>query len=127
MPQKRIHCPSHIVAASSFSNYTCTSHLLSVPVPDVLSLSQVAGQNTVVENVEKKIERTQSFCCTGHTRDRRELETGTTVSEIKDNGRSAQQCCGELGDVMEESWRHGGEGMVELCWERCRRYRESWD
>lgn len=54
MPQKRIHCPSHIAAASSFSNYTCTSQLLSVPVPDVLSLSQVAGQNTVVENVEKK-------------------------------------------------------------------------
>lgn len=53
MPQKRIHCPSHVAAASSFSDYTCTSQLLSVPVPDVLSLSQMAGQNTEVENVAK--------------------------------------------------------------------------
>lgn len=38
--------------------------------------------------------------CTGHGQ---EPGRRTTISEIKDTGRSAQQGCGEIGDVMEES------------------------
>lgn len=61
MPQKRIRCPSHVAAASSFNDYTCTSQLVSVPVPDVLSFSQLAGQNTEVENVGKKRKKKKEY------------------------------------------------------------------
>lgn len=52
-------------------------------VPDVLALPQLAGQNTEVENMGRRLQRawrTQSFCCAGHIGDGRELEM---VSGIK--------------------------------------------
>lgn len=130
MPQRRIHCPSHFAAASLFSDHTGTSQLASMSVPDVLALPQLAGQNTEVENMERRRQRawrTWSFSCTGHRGDGRELGTGTMVSEIKGTGRSAQQRCGELDDVTEDSQRHREDDMAELCWERFRRHRQSWD
>lgn len=128
MPQRRIHCLLHLAAATLFRDHTCTSKLLSMSVPEVLGLPQLAGQNTEVENMERRIQRawrTWSFCCTGHIGDGRELGTGTMVSEIKDTRNSAQQQCGEQGDVMEEIQRHGEDDTAELCWERFRREGES--
>lgn len=85
MPQRRIHCPLNSAAASLFSGHRCSSQLASMPVPDVLALPQLAGQNTEVENIiEEYREHGEHGAFVGLTGDGRELGTGAVVSELKE-------------------------------------------
>lgn len=99
MPQRRIRCPSHLGAASLLSDqkYTCQHICARCAGPSPAGRAKYRGR----EHGKKNIESMEILLC--WTYRRWELGTATMVSEIKGTGRTAQQWCGELEDVMEES------------------------